>query len=140
MVILHVKPCGRAGRLPSVTRAHIIDWVRSPNFISWFLKLSCEGAYHLVKRSIRAVTVTYLDKLWKVRISVLCIHEVICIRTCTGINKRMIEYTTGVINLKLITPFCALQHTFYVGSKPKSVFYENLEFVLYGNLATVAII
>ena len=31
----------------------------------------------------------------------LCIHEVICIRTCTGINKRMIEYTTGVIN------FCA---------------------------------
>ena len=22
---LHVKPCGRAGRLPSVTRAHIID-------------------------------------------------------------------------------------------------------------------
>lgn len=50
----------------------------------------------------------------------------------------MIEYTTGVINLKLITPFCALQHTFYVGSKPKSVFYENLEFVLYGNLATVA--
>ncbi len=104
MVILHVKPCGRAGRLPSVTRAHIIDWVRSPNFISWFLKLSCEGAYHLVKRSIRAVTVTYLDKLWKVRISVLCIHEVICIRTCTGINKRMIEYTTGVINFKLITP------------------------------------
>lgn len=70
----------------------------------------------------------------------LCIYEVICIRTCTGINKRMIEYTTGVINLKLITPFCALQHTFYVGSKPKSVFYENLEFVLYGNLATVAII
>lgn len=95
MVILHVKPCGRAGRLPSVTRAHIIDWVRSPSFISWFLKLSCEGAYHLVKRSIRAVTVTYLDKLWKVRISVLCIYEVICIRTCTGINKRMIEYTTG---------------------------------------------
>lgn len=127
MVILHVKPCGRAGRLPSVTRAHLIDWVRSPSFISWFLKLSCEGAYHLVKRSIRAVTVTYLDKLWKVRISVLCIYEVICIRTCTGIHKRMIEYTTGVINLKLITPFCALRHTFYVGSKPKSVFYENLE-------------
>ena len=140
MVILHVKPCGRAGRLPSVTRAHIIDWVRSPNFISWFLKLSCEGAYHLVKRSIRAVTVTYLDKLWKVRISVLCIHEVICIRICTGINKRMIEYTTGVINFKLITPFCALRHTFYVGSKPKSVFYENLKFVLYGNLAAAAII
>ena len=38
----------------------------------------------------------------------LCIYEVICIRTCTGIHKRMIEYTTGVINLKLITPFCAL--------------------------------
>lgn len=60
----------------------------------------------------------------------------------------MIEYTTGVINFKLITPFCALRHTFYVGSKPKSVFYENLEFifyenlefVLYGNLAAAAII
>lgn len=52
----------------------------------------------------------------------------------------MIEYTTGVINFKLITPFCALQHTFYVGSKPKSVFYENLEFVLYGNLTAAAII
>lgn len=26
MVILHVKPCGRAGRLPSVTRAHILRW------------------------------------------------------------------------------------------------------------------
>lgn len=52
----------------------------------------------------------------------------------------MIEYTTGVINFKLITPFCALRHTFYVGSKPKSVFYENLEFVLYGNMAAAAII
>lgn len=52
----------------------------------------------------------------------------------------MIEYTTGVINFKLITPFCALQHTFYVGSKTKSVFYENLEFVLYGNLTAAAII
>ena len=37
----------------------------------------------------------------------LCIYEVICIRTCTGINKRMIEYTTGVIDFKSITPFCA---------------------------------
>lgn len=52
----------------------------------------------------------------------------------------MIEYTTGVINFKLITPFCALRYTFYVGSKPKSVFYENLEFVLYGNLTAAAII
>ena len=98
MVILHVKPCGRAGRLPSVTRAHIIDWVRSPNFISWFLKLSCEGAYHLVKRSIRAVTVTYLDKLWKVRFSVFG----------NTVIKKKIEYDyTGVIDFKSITPFCA---------------------------------
>lgn len=52
----------------------------------------------------------------------------------------MIEYTTGVINFKLITPFCALRHTFYVGSKPKTVFYENSELVLYGNPAAAAII
>ena len=57
MVILHVKPCGRAGRLPSVTRAHIIDWVRSPNFISRYavcVILSVQKGTSLVKRSIRA--------------------------------------------------------------------------------------
>ena len=40
----------------SVTRAHIIDWVRSSNFISWFTEYHAY-AYHLVKRSIRAVAV-----------------------------------------------------------------------------------
>ena len=37
---LNVKPYGQAGQLPG-GRHHIIDWVRSSNFISWLLYNKC---------------------------------------------------------------------------------------------------
>ena len=63
----------------SVTRAHIIDWVRSPNFISWFTEYHAY-AHHLVKQSLRAVTVLCQDKLWD------SFYHIGIMIFCTGVN------------------------------------------------------
>ena len=53
---IELSPDGQAGQKPKVGN-HIIDWVRSPNFISRYavcVILSVQKGTSLVKRSIRA--------------------------------------------------------------------------------------